>query len=291
MSELRRRGVAGVVAVAAVAAVNTGCGPGRATTGARSAAGDGADGAGAGRASGARPAEKVCAIAGEPVVVRRDGDAVLERWEIEAAPVLFEPVLPVDAAYAAYRAAIREAGAELEHPIADAPVPRDEAERELWRREDRNREVAYSGRAGRIRPIHCLEAWSFARQHARLSELASPTEFMLSVLERRAGVGRRMLRLYFAAGAQMFPPRSVYPFGEIAADVAQGWEFTAMLHNHTIRRRGDRHALGVTSPSASDVQLLRGLAEDLRLRAGWITNGVYTIEIPAAAFDQYVTRD
>jgi hypothetical protein len=44
-------------------------------------------------------------------------------------------------------------------------------------------------------------------------------------------------------------------------------------------------------PGTSDVQLLRGLAEDLHLRAGWVTNGVYTIEIPATAFDQYVTRD
>jgi hypothetical protein len=89
----------------------------------------------------------------------------------------------------------------------------------------------------------------------------------------------------------MFPPKSLYPFPDIAADVAQGWDFTVMLHNHTIRRRGDRPALGVTSPSTSDVQLLRGLAADLKLRAAWITNGVYTIEIPAAALERYVTRE
>jgi hypothetical protein len=235
-------------------------------------------------------AAEACAIPGEPVVVRRDGAAALERWDVEASPVLFEPVLPASAAYTAYRGAIREAGAELERPLADAPHPRDDAERELWRREDHNRDVAYSGRAGTIRPIRCLEAWFFARQHARLSQLASPTEFLLSVLEQRAG-GRRRLRLYFAAGDQMFPPKSVYPFADIAADVARGWEYTVMLHNHTIRRRGDRPALGVTAPSTSDVQMLRGLAIDLKLRAAWITNGVYTIEIPAAGFDQYLTRD
>lgn len=231
-----------------------------------------------------------CAIAGEPTLVRRDGAAVLERWDLDESPVLFQPVLPADPGYAAFRTAIRQAGAELEHPIADPPEPRDDAERELWRREDRNRELAYSGRAGTIRPIRCLEAWFFARQHARTSQLTSPTEFLLSVLERQIG-GHRRLRLYFTSGDQLFPPKSLYPFPDIAADVAQGWDFTVMLHNHTIRRRGDRPALGVTSPSTSDVQLLRGLAADLKLRAAWITNGVYTIEIPAAALEQYVTRE
>lgn len=237
--------------------------------------------------AGAAPA---CELPGAPAVVRRVAAAILERWDIDATPALFEPVLPPDPGYAAYRAAIRQAGAELVHPIADPPAVQGDAERELWRREDRNRELAYSGDAGAIRPIHCLEALFFARQHARHDQLAAPTEFLLAVLERRDGGGRRRLRLYFAAGDQMFPPKSVYPFPDVAADVAAGWDFTVLLHNHTIRRRGDRPALGVTAPSTSDVEILRGLAAELRLRAAWVTNGVYTIEIPAVAFARYSTR-
>jgi len=247
---------------------------------------------GASSASSARPAEpaKACALPGEPIVVRRDGAASLERWDVDADPVLFSSVLPADPGYTAYRDAIRAASAELEYPVADPPVPRDDAERDVWSREAQNQVIAYSGRAGTIRPIQCLEAWFFARQHVRHSQLTSPTEFILSVLEKREG-GRRRLRLYFSGGDQMFPPQSVYGFDVVAADVAQGWEYLAAVHNHTIQRHGDRPALGVTVPSTSDVQLLRHLAADLKLRAAWVTNGVYTIEVPAAALARYLTRD
>ena len=61
------------------------------------------------------------------------------------------------------------------------------------------------------------------------------------------------------------------------------------LHNHTIRKYAGKPALGVTAPSANDVQFLRGLAEDTGLASAWVTNGVFTIEIAAAALAKYQT--
>ncbi len=60
-----------------------------------------------------------------------------------------------------------------------------------------------------------------------------------------------------------------------------------MLHNHSLQRPEGQLRLGVPAPGASDVQLLRHLAEDLGLVSGWVTNGFYTVEVPAGSLDQY----
>jgi hypothetical protein len=96
------------------------------------------------------------------------------------------------------------------------------------------------------------------------------------------------LRLYFGAGDQLFPPKTVYGFDEAAADVAAGWTLEVALHNHTLVRRGDRPALGTPTLSTHDVHLLRHKVADLGLRSAWVTNGVYTVEVAAAELDQFL---
>ncbi len=236
------------------------------------------------------PTGERCDPLGAPTLVRNAGAAVLQYWELEDRPVLYSPVLPDDPMYARFRAAIHAAKADIEHPIADAPVAKSDEERELWRKEDANKALAYSGRGGEIRPIHCLEAALFAYQNARYSELTQPTELMASIVAKQVA-GKRMLRVYFTAGDTMFPPKQLYAFPEVERDIAMGWEYLVMLHNHTVQKHGDQPALGVTVPSASDIQLLRHLAEDDKLQSGWVTNGVYTIEVPASAFGTYVARE
>lgn len=231
----------------------------------------------------AAPAAATCRLDEAPVTVYDDGAAVLLRWDLADRPALWSPALPDDDGYQAFRAAIRAAGAELRAPIADRAPPADDAAREGWRREDHNAALVLDGKAGTLRPIHCLEALMFARQHARHDELTTPTEFMVLVLRR----GDR-LRLYFGAGDQLFPPRTVYGFDQAAADVADGWTLELALHDHTVQRRGDRPALGMPSLSTNDVFLFRNKVADLGLRAAWVTNGVYTAEIPAADLDRFL---
>lgn len=218
-------------------------------------------------------------------MVREDGGAILWRWDLADRPALFSPALPDDAGYRAFRAAIRDAGAELRVPIADRAPPADDAERALWRREDHNAALVYEGRAGTLRPIACVEALMFARQHARYDELTHPTELIVHVLRRD---GR--LRLYLGAGDALFPPKTVYGIDEARADVAAGWRWDAAIHNHTVVRRGDRPALGPPALSTGDVALMRNLVED-GLRAAWVTNGVYTAEIPVDELAKFLARD
>jgi hypothetical protein len=234
------------------------------------------------------PADR-CAFGVESTVIRRDDKSILERWELVERPIFYEPTLPDDAAYAAYRRAIHDAHGDVEHPVADAPEPKTDEERELWRREDLNREVSYSGRGGQIRPIQCLEALLFARQNARYSELAQPTEYLASILRKQIG-GKQLLRVYFGAGDMMFPPKRYYGLDEVKVDVAAGWEWVTMMHDHTVRKHGDLPALGVTTLSTSDVQLVRNLVED-GLRGARVTNGFFTIDVPASAFVLYTTRE
>ncbi|WP_441286945.1 hypothetical protein ACSRUE_32270 [Sorangium sp. KYC3313] len=230
-----------------------------------------------------------CVLPGAPMVVHREGNAVLQVWEVPAAPVLFEEVLPSAPGYLAYREAIAAAGGDLERPVADSPQPRDDAERELWRREDENAALMY-GDAGRVRPIRCLEAALFAAQDARYSELTQPTAFIASILLREVG-GRPQLKIYFGASDSMFPPKAFYGFDEVRRDVAAGWEYWVVLHNHTVRTLNGKPALGVPAPSTSDVPLFRGLVKESGLRAVWVTNGFYTGEATAQDLARYRTRD
>jgi hypothetical protein len=231
------------------------------------------------------PIDARCALPDAPTVLVRDGNAILQRWDVPADDRWFAPIIPDDPKLLGFRRAIRDAGAALARPIADAPPARTDEERELWRREDTNAELASS----RVRPVHCLDAALFAYQHARYDELTRPTELIAMVLRKDVD-GRPMLRIYFAGSDVMFPPKTVYGLDAAARDVADGWRLAIHLHNHTIKKRGDRPALGVPAPSTSDVQFLRHVRDDLHVESVWVTNGFYTAEVPASALDRYQTR-
>ena len=220
----------------------------------------------------------------EPTVLRREGNTVLHVWELSAAPAWFGETVPDAAGYLAYRAAIRAAGGDLPRPMADPPQPKDDAERELWGREDSNAALMYAG-SGEVRRIRCLEAALFALQDARYSELTRPTEFIAHILRRND-----RLKVYFGASDLMFPPKNFYGLEEVAAEVRAGWQYWVVLHNHTVRTLDGRPALGTPAPSTSDVQLFKGLVENLGLREVWITNGMYTGVVTSENLGRFSTR-
>jgi hypothetical protein len=231
------------------------------------------------------PVAAVCSLPAEgPAVVRRDGAATLWVWNIEADPMLFEPGFPDDPGLVTFRRAV--GGDDVAPPAPESPATSDAAEAELWRRERRNAELVYGGRVGEVRPIHCLESILFAHQHRRFSQIDQPTELIASILRRGDQV-----RIYLGAGDQMFPPKSVYGFDLVEADLAGGWQLEAILHNHTVHRDGDAVVLGTPSPSTSDVQLMRALVESLGVRRVLVTNGVHTADVPAEALERLESRE
>jgi hypothetical protein len=220
-----------------------------------------------------------CAPPAKREVVVSDGAARLERWDSTdagEAGALFSTTLPDDTAYRVFRDTVRADGAELRRPIADREPPIDDPTREMWRREDHNAELVMSGKAGRLRPMQCLEALTFVPDR----------ETIVLVLRRGEA-----LRLYVGTSDQMFPPKSVYGTTQAAADVADGWRLDVVLHNHTVQRRGAKIALGMPTLSIADVSLFRHLVAELGLAGAWVTNGVFTALVPAADFPLFLGRD
>jgi len=212
----------------------------------------------------------------EPVVVARDGAAVLERFDLADGPGWYADVLPAAPAYAAYRRAIVAAGADRPDP-AQIETSTDEV---VWAPERVNRALALGGSAGVVRPARCLDAALFARQHTRHDQLTHPTEFIAVALRRGD-----TLRVYFGGSDTLFPPPSVYGLDQAARDRADGWAQVFLLHNHTLQHTPDGQlVLGVPAPSTNDVHLFRGVDG---FAAAWVTNGLYTVEIAAHHLPRY----
>jgi hypothetical protein len=221
----------------------------------------------------------------QATVLFRDGNEVVQTWELEADAFWFSDILPVAPGYDAYRDAIRRAGGDTAKPVADPPESRDDSEREIWRKELLNVELMFQG-AGAVRPIRCLEAALFAWQDARFPQLSQPTEFIAHVLRRDD-----RLKVVFGSSDQAAPPKAVYGFNVVINDLAAGWRYLAVLHNHTLQTLNGQPALGVPVPSTSDVPLFRGLAERLGLQEVWVTNGLYTGVVASEQLGRFATRD
>ena len=160
----------------------------------------------------------------------------------------------------------------------------------MWRDEHFNHDVAQNGEVGAIEPISCLDALLFSYQHARVSQIEQPTEFLASVL-RESAEEHSHIAVVFGAGTGMFPPKEVYGFETVDDYLSAGWSYSCLLHNHTLQRNGERIALGNPALSTSDVQLVRSLATERRLERARVTNGFYTYTATASEFDRLRSRD
>jgi hypothetical protein len=234
---------------------------------------------------GSRSSAQVSCELHEPTVLQQQGNTVLQAWELAFAPIWSAEMLPRTPGYSAYRAAIRAADADELRPTADALKRTTDEERKIARREDLNNALMYTG-GGEIRPIRCLEAALFAWQDARYSQLTRPTEFIAHILRKD-----KRLKVFFGASDQMFPPKDVYGFAQVTNEVAAGWEYWVVLHNHTLNTVDGKLSLGVPAPSTSDVPLFKGLVERLGLREVWVTNGMYTGVISAENLGQFHGRE
>lgn len=218
--------------------------------------------------------------------VLEDQGLVLRIWKFPWDDLYAGPALPDDAAYHAYRATIRAAGAEERYPVFEVPDGLDASEAVVWRDEAFNNEMVYSGDAGTVERITCLDALIFAQQNARVPQIERGTEFIASVL-RRSSEGREEAAVVFGAGEERFPPNSIYGFDIVDEYMDEGWSYWYLIHNHTRQRNG---ALGVPGPSTSDVRLVRWLADTRGLERARVTNGFYTFDAPVDELREFRWR-
>jgi hypothetical protein len=225
------------------------------------------------------PIDAACVLPPE-VVERVDGPGyVIESWTFPVDPVFERSVLPEDEGFLAYQARFRDAGVVERHPALHLPPPASEEEVGIWRDEELNNDLAYSGQVGAIEPLSCLDALLMARHHARMPQHDAPSEFVASVL-RRGPPGSEEWFVIFGAGDAMFPPREATGMELVERLVGEGWRYAVFLHNHTPQANG---ALGVPAPSTSDVRFVRSLAASFGLERVRVTNGFFTYE---AAVDE-----
>ena len=231
-----------------------------------------------------------CRLPENPTIIYQNKNDVLKVWTVDSRPVYFSPRLPNDAAFLQFRRALEKAGAVVKFPPHTRPTSKAPKDVERWRKQEQNRAMVYSGKAGRVRPINCLEALMVAHQHSRFSQLTQPTEFLVAVLRKQIN-GKPMLRIYFGAGDGERVPKAVYGLDAIKKDGATGWTYWVNLHIHPIRKLNGKLALGSPSPSTPDVDFYRKLNRSLGLARAWITNGFYTADIPAGAFHTLHTHE
>src|SRR5437879_7997064 len=162
-------------------------------------------------ARGSDPVDPACVLPGAPAVVLEDGGVVLWVWRVPWKDAYARPALPNNAGLLAYRAAIREEGAEERYPALAVPTGASGPNADVWRDESFNNDLVYRGVVGAIGPITCLDALLFAQQNARVPQLERPTEFLASVL-RKGSDEREEIGGVCGAGPELFPPRTVYRF-------------------------------------------------------------------------------
>jgi hypothetical protein len=149
-----------------------------------------------------------------------------------------------------------------------------------------NTQLIHSKSLGRIRPINFLEAQLLDYQLSRYPLLSHPTEFHGFILFQDS---LNLVRTYFAASDQPFPPKPGVILDAIKKDLKQGWTLKFHLHNHYESK--SNHYFGILAPSMTDAQYYLFLSEEYDLEQSLITNGFHTVEIKRAEFQKLKSSD
>lgn len=226
-------------------------------------------------------AAEVCVLPPSPRILASEGASsakgarLLQVWDLSDAPVYWSATDPVDPAFRSF------VGGVARHVTVTDPVRllRTSPAWDNPRLKHNNAVVADRADAW-IQPAGCLEKLLLTAQHARVDMFERPTEFAALVLRSPE---RDRLRIYFLTINEDGIGRAS-PITEPAlVDVEAGWRLEVALHNHSFHP-GQPSLDGVLAPSEADAQFMTNLAAVSGLQEAWITNGLHTSRIPAAAF-------
>lgn len=197
------------------------------------------------------------------------GARLLQMWEVPNAPVWWSQAEPEG--YASFRARVVRHVSETDPVKLLAQVP------------SRNNAIVAESAQAWIKPASCLEKLLQQVQDQRLDTFVEPTEFVSAVLVSR---DQRRLRVYYYTANQNGIGRMT-PVTDLAIQArSEGWSVRAVLHNHAFHP--DQPLLNsALAPSLPDAQFNVNFAERVGLAEAWITNGLHTTRIPAAAFGRF----
>ena len=144
-----------------------------------------------------------------------------------------------------------------------------------------NAQLVHSNTLGEIRTINYLEAQLLDYELSRYPLLSHPTEFHGFILIHDS---LKLVRVYFAASDQPWPPKPNVILEAVKKDLKQGWTFKYHLHNHYEKAH---QFVGILAPSMADAQYYGFLSEKYSLKNALITNGFHTVEIKSSEFPKF----
>ncbi len=222
----------------------------------------------------------------EASIQHRDGDELHQYWLLADQPDLWDTVVPVFESLTRYREQVRKILPDT------SPLGLIRSNRHLnsWL----EREYPAEGRISRLveagvgwhRPMNCLESHLLAYQAARFPLYEQPSEIVALIVKRSEVSGDLgdLVKVYIAADDDAIVPKPNWAIESVEIDVAEGWRFHAVFHNHTFDHSDERSLVPVAAPSASDLEVSVALNERLGLEYVLVTDGFSTLELTPEEF-------
>lgn len=213
----------------------------------------------------------------KPLILEKKGNEVYLVWELNNDSFLWDTNFVSPEELKNYQDTLKEVLgiAKLDSTVKSRAYQNYNLEiRKLQNGDSLNVQLVQSKKIGIIRKINFLEANLFAYQLNKYSLFSHPTEFHGIILLNEK---LNLIRIYFAASDQLWPPKPKIILEAIQKDIQNGWSFLYHLHNHY--EPAANNYIGILAPSMTDSQFYNFLNKDFGLENISITNGIHTVLI------------
>ncbi len=221
-----------------------------------------------------------CLFSLNPIILSQKDNEIHLAWDFIDTAILWQEKGPELMPLQDYKESIRKAiSHEKLTTILKDQRPDQQTSKQPRPAEPSNPEIVKHGIAGAVRPINCLESHLLAYQTSRFDLFEQPTEFHGFILKGQVD-DIPLVRVYFVASDQPFPPKPVLVIQHIELLIEAGWQLYGHLHNHYAP--AEEFYVGAAAPSQADVHYYKVLVNRFDLQFAFVTNGFQTVEIKAA---------
>jgi len=220
-----------------------------------------------------------------PVVLKQEGTEIFQYWELKNDSNLWTQYFKLPINIKSYQDTLESVlGKDSFNLFVQRMAYQDSSFESIQTNnsDSINAQLIHSKNVGKIRPIQYLEAQLLDYQLSRYPLFSWPTEFHGFIITHDS---LKLVRVYFAASDQPWPPKPNLILERLKKELNQGWTFKYHLHNHYEPR--SRQYLGILAPSMADAQYYQFLLEDFKLENALITNGFHTVEITKNEFSKF----
>ncbi|MFN5308225.1 MAG: hypothetical protein ACK5C0_02070 [Candidatus Kapaibacterium sp.] len=220
-----------------------------------------------------------------PYVLKKNGAEIFQYWEFKNAPFVWDTNFVQPTGIKLYIDSLSKIlGKDTVKLIIQDIAFQDTSYKSVKTEngDSINAQLIHSKTLGKIRPINYLESQLLDYQLSRYPLLSHPTEFHGFILSHDS---LNLVKVYFAASDQPWPPKPGVILQALKTDLKQGWAFKFHLHNHYEPKT--KNYLGILAPSMTDAQYYMFLSEEYNLEQSLITNGFHTVEIKRSEFQKF----